>query len=287
MNRFERGVLYWHGSAGAHPVTGKILDTWAAAGYEQGTYGYPTGDQTTTDQNVTVTQQFQRGAITTAGPAATELAFLNPGTTPEQQIAEAQAWAQEQAAPVIDVLVEELRKAQLYTTVADSPSGDDWQILPFARGAGDIFYADSSPEIVLINKIVNHGHNGIYVTQSSTVEASATSQYGNGVHEVDNRIANDGERREVRNPQLGWVNTSSSVRSSAVSFALSKKGKGYNNNFAFNRNINDEQYNCSQIIWAAYMHASGGSIDMKDGFPNPTPSVYPKELFASSWVTQY
>ena len=82
------------------------------------------------------------------------------------------------------------------------------------------------------------------------------------------------------------MNTSDSVRAGAVDFAISKKGKGYNNNFAFNRYINDEQYNCSPIVWAAYMHASGDEIDMKDGFPNPTPSVYPKELFASDWVTQ-
>ncbi|MBY4109211.1 hypothetical protein HQO82_04245 [Rhodococcus fascians] len=287
MNRFERGVIYWHGSTGAHPVVPSILDKWASSGYERGTYGYPSADQLSTDQNVTVQQQFQRGAITVAGPAATELAFLNPGTTAEQQIAAAQQWAQQQAAPVIDVLVEAVRKARQYTQVGDSPSGDDYKDLPDARGKGDIFYADSSLDIILLNKIVNHGHNGIYVSTTNTVEASQSSRFGNGVHEVDNRTADDGARRQVRNPQLGWVNTSDSVRTSAVSFARSKIGKGYNSNFAWNRNVEDEQYNCSQIIWAAYMSASGGSIDIKDGFPNPTPSVYPKELFSSDWVTAY
>ena len=293
MNRFAKGqgVIYWSPTTGAHPVTGPILDVWAKAGYERSSaYGYPTQDQTSRDNDVTVEQQFERGLITAPGPAATELAYLNPGTTAEQQIEAAKRWAEQAAAPVIDVLVGALRKAREYTEVKspDSPSPDDWELLPLdkVRGRGDIFYADSSPEIVIVNKLVNHGHNGIFVSTTNTVEA-AKGSLGNGVYEVDNRTASpEGGPRKVRRPQLGWVNTSDSVRAGAVDFAISKKGKGYNNNFAFNRYINDEQYNCSQIVWAAYMHASGDEIDMKDGFPNPTPSVYPKELFASDWVTQ-
>ena len=56
------------------------------------------------------------------------------------------------------------------------------------RGRGDIFYADSSPEIVIVNKLVNHGHNGIFVSTTNTVEA-AEGSLGNGVYEVDNRAA--------------------------------------------------------------------------------------------------
>ncbi|WP_052280503.1 YiiX/YebB-like N1pC/P60 family cysteine hydrolase [Nocardia vulneris] len=285
MNRFQSGVIYWSPSTGAHPVGGSILDKWAKAGYERSTFGYPTGDQTSRDNNVTVEQQFQGGLLTAPGPAATELAYLNPGTTGEQQIAAAQRWAQQIAAPVIDVLVEALRKAREYTQVKspDSPSEDDYENLPDARGKGDIFYADSSPDLVVINKLVNHGHNGIYVSTTNTVEAAQ----GKGVHEIDNRTATNGGRRQVRKPQLGWIETSDAIRTSAVTFARAKLGKSYNNNFAWNRNVEDDQYNCSQIVWAAYMHASNGDIDMKDSFPNPTPSVYPKELFKSGWVRKY
>ena len=58
MNRFERGVIYWHPSFGAHPVSGPILDMWAEKGYEQSSYGYPTADQVSLGGN-RVEQQFQ------------------------------------------------------------------------------------------------------------------------------------------------------------------------------------------------------------------------------------
>lgn len=61
MNRFERGVIYWHPSRGAHPVTGGILDIWASSGYEQGEYGYPTGDAV--NQAGTLKQGFENGWI--------------------------------------------------------------------------------------------------------------------------------------------------------------------------------------------------------------------------------
>lgn len=67
MNRFERGVLYWHPTAGAWPVTGPILEIWQAAGYEGGSYGYPTGDQY--DYNGDPRQDFQGGQITAVMPA--------------------------------------------------------------------------------------------------------------------------------------------------------------------------------------------------------------------------
>lgn len=61
MARFERGVIYWHPSAGAHPVTGNILQDWTELGYEQGEYGYPTGDVEI--QTAGVSQNFQGGVI--------------------------------------------------------------------------------------------------------------------------------------------------------------------------------------------------------------------------------
>ncbi|MCK7660710.1 LGFP repeat-containing protein [Corynebacterium antarcticum] len=44
FNRFVGGMLYWHPTHGAHPVTGDILDQWADQGYEVGNAGYPIGD---------------------------------------------------------------------------------------------------------------------------------------------------------------------------------------------------------------------------------------------------
>ncbi|UPK64434.1 hypothetical protein MYP14_03335 [Rhodococcus pyridinivorans] len=49
MNRFERGVLYWHPNHGAWPVTSPVLDEWSTAGYEQSVYGYPVSDASPND----------------------------------------------------------------------------------------------------------------------------------------------------------------------------------------------------------------------------------------------
>lgn len=44
MNRFQRGVIYWHPTHGAHPVVSPVLDIWGIYGFEQSKFGYPTGD---------------------------------------------------------------------------------------------------------------------------------------------------------------------------------------------------------------------------------------------------
>lgn len=45
MNRFQQGVIYWHPTYGAHPITGIILASWEFNGYETGVLGYPASDQ--------------------------------------------------------------------------------------------------------------------------------------------------------------------------------------------------------------------------------------------------
>ncbi|AUM20129.1 hypothetical protein CSW53_26085 (plasmid) [Rhodococcus ruber] len=62
MNRFERGVLYWHPTHQAHPVSGAILDQWSLAGYERSRFGYPTGDPAN-QGTVAAEQQFQNDKI--------------------------------------------------------------------------------------------------------------------------------------------------------------------------------------------------------------------------------
>ncbi|WP_277606688.1 LGFP repeat-containing protein, partial [Rhodococcus aetherivorans] len=64
MDRFERGVIYWHPTHGAHPVTGRILSLWSLAGYEQGEYGYPTSDNDiVVGEPGSTIQLYQRGSI--------------------------------------------------------------------------------------------------------------------------------------------------------------------------------------------------------------------------------
>ncbi|WJJ14434.1 hypothetical protein P9990_26865 (plasmid) [Prescottella equi] len=71
MSRFERGVIYWHPTYGAHPITGRILLTWEATGYESGELGYPTGPSISGGSGIIV-QQFQNGEMKETGPTATQ-----------------------------------------------------------------------------------------------------------------------------------------------------------------------------------------------------------------------
>lgn len=75
MNRFERGVIYWSSATGAHPVSGVILAEWALAGFEAGTYKYPTSDEYSAPSGRA--QNFQGGTIDKGlqgQPVSTDLA---------------------------------------------------------------------------------------------------------------------------------------------------------------------------------------------------------------------
>lgn len=68
MDRFERGVIYWHPAYGAHPITGSILNSWEFTGYETGSLGYPASDQY--DENGFPEQVFENHVVTVDGSVA-------------------------------------------------------------------------------------------------------------------------------------------------------------------------------------------------------------------------
>lgn len=81
MVRFARGVIYWSPGTGAYPVTGRILEQWSAAGYEQSPYGYPSGDAgAVTGEPGSVAQQFQKGSMY-AGSDTSFKAVSSPTTS--------------------------------------------------------------------------------------------------------------------------------------------------------------------------------------------------------------
>ncbi|MBS3695692.1 phospholipase A2 [Rhodococcus qingshengii] len=62
MNHFERGVVYWNPTTGAHEIGGLIQGLWSLSGYETGQYGYPSsGEHLNTAGDVV--QNFQTGQI--------------------------------------------------------------------------------------------------------------------------------------------------------------------------------------------------------------------------------
>ncbi len=62
-NHFEGGSVYWSPGTGAHKVLGAIRDKWAAAGWENGPLGFPTGNETPTPAKPGTFSDFERGSV--------------------------------------------------------------------------------------------------------------------------------------------------------------------------------------------------------------------------------
>ncbi|WP_136141901.1 hypothetical protein [Corynebacterium endometrii] len=120
-----------------------------------------------------------------------------------------------------------------------------------------VFYSDAT------TARVNHGHNGIFVsgpnagdfTKNDTVEASGEDDSNAGVGRRQNLENNDPRRTyksRLKNPQYFTVNTSQEARNKAADWAIGKtgpvygkSGAGYEYNFAFNKDIEADSFNCS------------------------------------------
>lgn len=154
---------------------------------------------------------------------------------------------------------------------------------------GDVFYSAA-----VWKGIVNHGHAGIFVSSfidnkenirksgAFTIEAVNKDK---GVQLLDPR-----SREGVCRPVLMRVKTTQEIKRAAVGFAYQQIRKGYNSNFLYTRQpvLNLPSYNCSQLVWAAYMSASDGKIDLgyhvlsQDQF-----AVYPIDILLSPFTQTY
>ncbi|MHA7286261.1 LGFP repeat-containing protein [Arthrobacter sp. MDT3-44] len=76
---FQGGQIHWSPTTGAHPTSGAIGAAWRASGWETGSLGYPTTDETCTPDG-TCTQNFQRGQLSWS-PAPTPVP-TPPAPTP-------------------------------------------------------------------------------------------------------------------------------------------------------------------------------------------------------------
>lgn len=68
MNRFQRGVIYWHPDTGAHEVVGFIQLLWEFTGHETGPFGYPASSPAQS-ADASITQQFANGTFNQSSPA--------------------------------------------------------------------------------------------------------------------------------------------------------------------------------------------------------------------------
>ncbi len=77
---FDRGSIYWTPQTGAFEIHGRIRDAYATAGWEAGSLGYPTSDETVIPGGRR--SNFQHGSITwTASTDQTAITLTN-GTNP-------------------------------------------------------------------------------------------------------------------------------------------------------------------------------------------------------------
>lgn len=155
---------------------------------------------------------------------------------------------------------------------ASSSGGNQRKVaLGTARYIGDVFYSSNS------TAGVQHGHNGIYVTSTSYVEAAGI---GKVVVKLNALAAN--APAPAYKYYVGW-NKQSPNKIKAANFALSKLGKRYNVAFFNNKFINSDTYNCSQLVWAAYK-STDPNVDLD---ANGGPGVYPADIANSHWTTWY
>lgn len=69
FQEFQKGSIYWTQGTGAHRVSGKILQAWAAQGWERGSLGYPTSSPSVSSKGIT--QRFQGGTLVQAAGTGT------------------------------------------------------------------------------------------------------------------------------------------------------------------------------------------------------------------------
>jgi uncharacterized protein YycO len=77
------------------------------------------------------------------------------------------------------------------------------------------------------------------------------------------------------------VNTNDYIRQAAVNFALQQLGKPYDWAW-YTKEVYGDSYYCSELVWASYMAASGGAVDI-DANPGFTwkylNGVAPQEIY--------
>lgn len=318
-NVFEHGMIYWTPQHGAYAVSGFILAEWGKAGFEKSFYGYPV-DNAVSSNDARISQRFERGSLTGYSNVVQKIVDLMPGNQgghldARQVYADGMEYVKAAGlddivktfSDAFDELVSYNNRYELENISLQSgglPEGkNEDPINP--KNRGDIFYSDST------TARVNHGHNGIFVgnpyandnSRNDTVEASGVLGIGSlsgeddpkaGVKRRQNFAAGDPRRTNpprLRNVRKQTVTADPATRTAAAEWAISKTGEGYNSpragyryNFAFNKKIDGNSFNCSSLVWAAYMVASHGSIDLdKDGGPG----VYPDDIRDSLLVSDY
>ena len=173
---------------------------------------------------------------------ATQVAALNPGTTPQEVTEAAERWAEENGSSTEEVLQEFLARSneehqanqhtleqfeptahtdKLYpqSTTGITPTSDIWQEgVPLQNAAykGDVFYTSS--------RIQPYGHVGIYGDLTWTVEARGKGEHSNW-YWVEGTTVLPGAKQV-------WYRTTQAKQDAAANYAYNQL-RGYPYNWYF------------------------------------------------------
>ncbi|MCS4530919.1 hypothetical protein NXS13_00150 [Corynebacterium sp. ES2730-CONJ] len=278
-------MIYWTPKTGAQAVYEPILSKWAKVEYERSRYGYyPVAPQ----ENIGewhVRQRFERGEIASFNETISSLAksfgldgqgaqeifdvlmkdFADHGIDSkigfENPLANSLKSLEFNQSNLLAALVE----APVLQSNSDNEAAGCSYIPPGNSNtlAGDVFYS------VATTHTYNRGHNGIFVKEGATTEEIETVEAVNPERGVQRLLGSIQEG--VCAPRLLHVKTDDATRAGAVAFAKKQDqgGKGYNKKSLATRigPLEQDAYNCAQLVWAAYKKASGGGLDIGEEYP--------------------
>lgn len=306
---FQHGSIYWHPDTGAHSISGGIFNKWAINGFEAGQFGYPIAEPET-HSGLKMSQEFQHGEISGYAEPIPSIAALLPLTESELDEAhdllvadfsergisleagfhEAFTRTKESYDYTLEQITGSIGSSSKVQRTFESQQFEPNAIIDpqkctfIAPGnertnRGDIFYSAA-----IRYGIINHGHNGIFISKGSSDPRNIETVEAVGAPDGVMRLSG-ANRRGVCRPVYLSVKTTSDIRNNAASFAESKIGAGYNSNFLTTRigSLDKSSYNCSQLVWSAFKRASGGGLDIGERFPYEPyqPAVYPLDILNS------
>ena len=194
-----------------------------------------------------------------------------PGVGVDDILAGAHAWSAESGQDVRTVLVEALEQArdnqivQRRSGISERGSGARDTELRKSDYKGDVFYEPVWPA----------GHVGIFGGNDWIVEAPGVGQVSHWKWVWDKRV--------LSGTRYFYYHVSQATQDAAADYAYNNLlERPYSINFAVNKGMNPHRLNCSQLVWFAYMKATGTDIDGNGGM-----GVYPKDLTVGSLPYNY
>lgn len=209
-----------------------------------------------------------------------QLVTLNPGMTRSQVIETVQELADKNgqtfdetvSQSLAELLAAQAAAAPQEQGISPLSSGGGSVTIKNADHKGDVYYAPAG------TLFITYGHVGIYWTTKTTVEAP-----GSGKKSATFTAAS---RWVPKGAVKQYVTTTQPNRDAAANYAYNYlRNHDYNPDFLNNKQTGihaGAAYNCSQLVWIAYINSVGIDLDSNGGN-----SVMPANIRDSSRTITY